>query len=459
MKRLTWLVGFTIVILAMPLAAWAGGSAEGGNRQKQEQRVEVRVEREGGAGRREGRRDGEKARDRRGDDGERGGGWRDGGMGRDGGMMRRWMDGMGGDRMGLRDHAMRMFRGIHDRAMNIHFQPNVSDSQVAVGFGNKNVTADTINININIGDVNIAGNSLEGGDAGEMIEMIMEMMMKSHGQGGPGAPSGMWSPHGPDGPGMHGDPGGPGMQGPQGGPGNNGPGPWHEHFDGSRPPVPGMPPHEMHPEMNDGEWHGMLDGGEGLKRAQFVSRDDDGRIVRYEMLIQADEAPVEPGEVRSPYHDFYFGSGRMPERAMEIVEEHIVEGQPMPPHTAQQDASDMPMMHEQIERYILREGPDSAHRFHEFMGDPHWDGQPHGFQGQFDMRPEVMELAMQIPDEIPVEFVEMIFTLGRMAWEDPALAEQIRDMVAAHQLSEHVDKQEIKRLIEEKLRSAQQDQR
>ncbi|MCB1218691.1 hypothetical protein KDL44_15005 [bacterium] len=432
MKRLTCLVGFTIVILAMPLAAWAGGSGEAASGQRQEQRVEIRVEREGRGGGRDRQRDS----DRRGDDGKRGAGWNGESKGEDGwrGGMQRWMErGMrGGGGMDMPGHAGRMFRGIRGQAMRINFHPDITQSAVATGMNNKAVQADTININISIGDVNIAGNSMEGTEAGEMLEMIMELMMKSHGKDGPAGHPGMWSQ---DGPGMHGGPGGPGMyHGPGGvpgkpdphhGDGNNGPGHWQEHIDRNHPPQPGLP-----------EAAGVMD------RARFIGRDDEGRIVQYEMLLRGDEAPVEPGEVRSPYHDYYFGSGRMPELLMDRSRnEHILQGEPMHPHSAQQEA------HGMLPRFD--EGIAPQHAF--------WPPLDSGFEGQFDLRPDVIELAMQIPDDVPLEFVEMIFRLGRMAWEDQELRAQLEALVAADEVDQHVDKQEIRRVIEHKLRSAQQD--
>ncbi|MEZ5336640.1 MAG: hypothetical protein R3F46_00105 [bacterium] len=425
MKRLTCLVGFTIVILAMPLAAWAGGSGEAGSGQRQEQRVEIRVEREGGGGSREQQRAGDRHRD----DGRRGAGWNGDSKGEDGwrGGMQRWMErGMrGGGGMDMPGHAGRMFRGIRGQAMRINFHPDITQSAVATGMHNKAVQADTININISIGDVNIAGNSMEGTEAGEMLEMIMELLMKSHGKDGPAGHPGMWSQHGP---GMHGGPDGPG---------NNGPGPWHERFDGSRPPHPGIPPHGMHED----DWPGTGDSGEGPRRAQFMGRDDEGRIVRYEMLLRGDEAPVEPGEVRSPYHDYYFGSGKLPEAGPTRPEELVEMGYPLYPRSAQQAA------HGLLRRFDNGIAPQHAF----------WPPLESGFEGQFDLRPDVMELALQIPDEIPVEFVEMIFRLGRMAWEDPELRAQLEALVAADEVDQHVDKQEIRRVIEHKLRSAQQD--
>ena len=387
MKRLTWLAGFTIVAMAMPLAAFAGGSEDGKQkREKQEKRVEIRVERERG-GERGGQRD---DRGRGGDSGRRGGNeWRGDGEGM------RWLfdnmhgEGHGGEWSGMREHAGRMFRGIHDRAINIHFQPQVEDSQVAIGFGNRNVQAEVINLNINIGDVIIDGNELSDGDAGEMLEMIMEMMMEGHG--------------------MH------------GGPGHNGPGPWHDRFDGNRPPVP-RPPHEMHDDDHTGnQFFGEMmrsHGEHGIHAEHIEHNAEYDQLYRdvmreYNVIIESDSAPVEPGDVRSPYYEFYFGDGEMPGEAFVIIDELEFHGEHgMPPQSAQ-----LFFHGDHGEDFAIAQLPAGPHGEH--------------VMGLYDVRPEIMEMAMQIPHEVPLEFVELIFRLGEMAWEDEVLRERAQMLMAA----------------------------
>ncbi len=500
MKRLSWMLSFVIVILAMPLSAFAAD-----NQGEPQQRVEIREVRVegGGGGQHEGRR---QRRDEARGGNQQGQGWggKWHGAGEDGEHM---LPRLNWQQMPMQ--AEGMMRGIHERAMRINFHPDVKQSAIAMGMNNKAIQAETINININIGDVNIAGNEVSGQDSGELLEMIMEMMMKSHGQNGMGG--------GPD----------MGMQGGHPGPGNNGPGPWHERFDGSRPPHPDMPPHEMgnaewhgdfmrwhdevmrdpaaHEFMDEG-WHQRMlemheqgmgsDGDEhelfqrwheemmrsphadevrnsdwhrrmlemhqqdmgghgdphagmhgneffgemmrghgtagirsehGLHSAEFLGRGDDGQLRRYEVLIETGEDPVEPGDVRSPYHDFYFGNGSLPEHDVVIIDE--------------QDFHDGPGMHpESAQRYFSELHSAGQDRFLFLPGQAHASY----FGGQH-IRPEIMELVAEIPDEVPVEFVEMIFRLGELAWEDEALRERLHMLMAAEYQTGDIEYQQMLR--------------
>ena len=504
MMRLTWLIAFVIVVLAMPLSAFAADNTKG---EPQEQRVEVRVIR-GEDGRevrqeRRERRDGAEQQQNKQHEAEL---WElfggEPGKGR----------GQGGDR-GARfnwrempQQAQGMMRGIQGRAMRINFHPEVENSALALGMNNKAIRADTINININMGDVVIDGNELSGGDSGQLLEMIMKMMMQAHGQngmGGPGmdGPQGMAGPHGAGGPHGMGGPGGPGMHGGGDGPGNNGPGPWHERFDGSRPPMPGMPPHEM----GSNEWHGqfmrwhdevmqdpaanefmdegwhqrMLEmheqgmGSEGDQHELFqrwheemMQRPDAGEIMnsdwhrrmmemheggmgghgegmrsdagdndqsfwtqfyglgptsniqtnsnydsQYRDQMRAalrdwEKTPeVEEGGVRSPYYNFYFGNGELPQAG--IGGQQGFHGE-MDPHSAQQ---------------WYHDGPDQQHNRYLFIPETT------GMLGGADIRPELLEMFSRIPEDVPTEFVGMMMKLGQLAWENPELAEQLMQLM------------------------------
>jgi hypothetical protein len=415
MKRLTCLLSFVIIVLAMPLAAFAEGRS--GDGRDQEQRVEIRVEREREGGPRgEGRERRIEIREMR--DGE-GGEWQPGDLGMHEMLRGMWRGkGEGGDWQGMHERAGGMMRGIHKRGMRINFQPEIEESVLALGMNNKAIQADTINININIGDVMIDGNELSGGDSGELLEMIMEMMMKAHGQNGPGM--------------GHGGSGGPGMQ--HGGPGNSGPGAWHERFDGNHPPLPGMPPqmdwHEegrhgehggiewnddgRHGEHGGNEWHDGAGGQQGLRSdagdggqrfwSLFHGRRPSGSIqtnqnydsqYRDQTRTPRQTEPVEEGGVRSPYHDFYFGNGELPRGEFIFIEGHDI------------------------------------HDGH--AGHGAYDSQPQSAQqaahaGQ-NIRPELLRLMEMIPADVPVEFVEMMMKLGRRAHEDPALREQLMQLL------------------------------
>lgn len=420
MKRLTWLISFVIIVMALPLAAFAEG--RGGDEREQEQRVEIRVEREREGGRRgEDRKQRIEIRELRdGAEAE----WQPGDLG-----MQQMLRGMGhgeqgaGDWRGMHERAGGMMRGIHERGMRINFHPQVENSALALGMNNKAIRADTINININVGDIVIDGNEMSGGDSGELLEMIMQMMMQAHGENGPGM--------------GHGGPGGPGMQ--QGGPGNNGPGGWHERFNGNHPPMPGVQPqmewheegqqgehhgNEWHEEGQQGEhhgnaWHGDEGGHEVFQRwheemmqdpsaADMQNSDWHRRMMEMheqEMEGQAtpdyhhfyrdqtrstprQSEPVEEGGVRSPYHDFYFGNGELPRGEFIIIEgNEFHHEQGMQPQSAQQS---------------MHEG---------------------------SVRPELLRLMEMIPADVPVEFVEMMMKLGRRAHEDPVLREQLLQLL------------------------------